>query len=139
MSNEGERISQIPSVQPEVLKLPQIPTFSIGLRVLLLDKFQGDGYESEVVLRNERNPEIEDFWNIDHFIDSENTPIISLYNNNLKRRLQCLIFGDSYRIIKELIITRDSKKEIILEYLQKDKNGNWLRLSLDQSPNDQQL
>jgi hypothetical protein len=124
MSNEGGETTYMPSAHTEVEKLPQIPNVSIGLTGLLLDKFQYDDYKTHVILRSQQNPEIEEFWELDHFKIDE-TSIISLYNQKQDRRLQSVIVDDSNRIIKEIKIEGNSRETIILDTLHKNEDGSW--------------
>jgi hypothetical protein len=126
MSNEGSEIISNPSAHTEVKKLPQIPDVSIGLTGLLLQDFKYDGYEQDVTLRFEGEPDKEEFWRLDHFENREGNGIISLFNEKWKRRLQSVIVDDSTRIIREIKISRNSREVIVLYTTHKDDQGNWI-------------
>jgi len=133
MTIEGERQTYNPSAQNEVCHEPlNIPEISENLTSILLGDFKDTDKESII------NTKEDGTWILDYF-EHKDTKIINLFNNVEYRTVQARIFDDSNRVIREI---KRERNENIIKWsllLVKNKDGNWVKLSSDQIPNDQQL
>jgi hypothetical protein len=132
MYKEGVDTKDNSTTPQEVLKHPNIPEIPPNLQPFLFEEF--DSTRGEESIKDESN----NTWILEHF-EHKDVKIINLFNSLTYETFQARIIDENNRIIRELKRTEHENKIKWLCSVTRNDHNEWIKVSLDQNPNDQQL